>query len=69
MRLYLTVRFSEMLTDTGESAGIETKSSVCLLNNTACMNVSLIYLQILLASKSCGDSYVFVTILEPGPKS
>lgn len=56
MRLYLTIRFSEMLADTSERVGIETKSSVCLLNNTACVNVSLVYLQILLLSKSCGDS-------------
>lgn len=69
MRLYLTIRFSEMLADINERARIEIKSSVCLLNNVACMNVSLIYLQILLPSKSCGVSYVFVRILEPGPKS
>jgi len=42
MRLYLTVRFSEMLTDASERAGIETRCSEHLLNNTACVNVSLI---------------------------
>lgn len=47
MRLYVALRFSEMLSDASGRAGIEAGCSEHHLNNAACVDVSLIDVHIL----------------------
>lgn len=49
-------------------AGAESPRSGRLLNNTACVDVSLVHVHLLLPSKSCGDSYAFVEHFRTGAK-